>query len=294
VILRAVILLLWLGMGMSCRQAAPQPPPPPAAAAIQGRRVQDDAVVTSGSVRLRSGASVRVGSQVSGIVHRLNVTVGAHIDRGAVIAEIDPRVLRAKLVQATAQQGVEEVALAKAQQDVARLRTLAASHLVAQAQFEDAQWQAREAGARLEKTRADVEAAAVELSYTSIHAPISGTVATVSTQEGETVAAAFSAPTFVTIVADRALELVAMVDETDIAGIGPGDSMEFSVEAYPSLTFAATVQRVDPTALIISGVVNYPVVGVIAGDLGPLKPDMTANVRIHRRSRTDLPSDGLR
>jgi multidrug efflux pump subunit AcrA (membrane-fusion protein) len=49
----------------------------------------DSTVTTSGTVRLRTGAEVRVGSQVSGIVRKLNVTVGSHIQKGDVIAEID-------------------------------------------------------------------------------------------------------------------------------------------------------------------------------------------------------------
>jgi multidrug efflux pump subunit AcrA (membrane-fusion protein) len=55
----------------------------------------DSTVTTSGTVRLRTGAQVRVGSQVSGIVRKLNVTVGSHIQKGDIIAEIDPRPLQA-------------------------------------------------------------------------------------------------------------------------------------------------------------------------------------------------------
>ena len=46
------------------------------------RRTVASSVLATGVVRLRVGAEVRVGSQVSGIVQELNVTVGSHIDRG--------------------------------------------------------------------------------------------------------------------------------------------------------------------------------------------------------------------
>ena len=42
-------------------------------------------------MRLRVGSEVRVGSQLSGIVKKLNVTVGSHVRAGAVIAEIDDK-----------------------------------------------------------------------------------------------------------------------------------------------------------------------------------------------------------
>jgi multidrug efflux pump subunit AcrA (membrane-fusion protein) len=108
-------------------------------------------------------------------------------------------------------------------------------------------------------------AAEVALGYATIRAPISGTIASVSTRQGETVAAAFAAPTFVTIVARRALELEAMVDETDIGRVAVGDRAHFSVESFPDRTLAAVVRRIDPTPTVISGVVNYAVIASIVG-----------------------------
>jgi RND family efflux transporter MFP subunit len=244
------------------------------------RRTVSTSVTTSGTVRLRSGASVRVGSQVSGVVKTLNVTVGSRIRRGEVIAEIDPRVLEARVAQAEAQVAVDEIALEKSQRDLTRQQRLAELKLVPEQQMEDLAWQVKSARARLSKSESDLAAARVDLSYTIVRAPISGTVASVSTQEGETVAASLNAPTFVTIIEDGALELMAMVDETDIGDVRPGDPMRFTVEAYPARELSATVRRIDPTASIVSGVVNYPVVGALQGDSEDLRPDMTANITI--------------
>lgn len=237
-------------------------------------------VTTSGTVRLRTGSEVRVGSQVSGIVRRLNVTVGSRIQKGEVIAEIDPRPLQARVEQMRTQVEMDRVALEKAQRDQARGRQLFATGVLPSQQMEDLEWQAKAADAKLEKSRSDLAAAEVDLSYTVLRAPISGTVASVSTQEGETVAASFAAPTFVTIIEDNALELVAMVDETDIASVRTGDAVSFTVEAFPSREMQATVKRIDPVATIVSGVVNYPVMAAIRKDSELLKPDMTANISI--------------
>lgn len=245
-------------------------------------------VTTSGTVRLKSGASVRVGSQVSGIVRKLNVTVGTQIRRGQVIAEIDPKQLEAKVDQARAQLEIDRVGAAKAQRDVARVKDIVGKGALSQQQLDDLNWQLESANARRLKSESDLKAALVELLYTTIRAPISGVVSSVTTQEGETVAASFAAPTFVTIVEDSALELLAMVDETDIAGVKSGNSLRFTVEAFPAREFAATVERIDPTATIVSGVVNYPVISAIDGDVDLLKPDMTANVVIKTAERSAL------
>jgi multidrug efflux pump subunit AcrA (membrane-fusion protein) len=92
----------------------------------------------------------------------------------------------------------------------------------------------------------------------------------------------------VTIIEDNALELMAMVDETDIANVRPGDIVKFTVEAYPSREMPATVKRIDPVATIISGVVNYPVMASIQKDGWLLKPDMTANITIKTAERKVL------
>src|SRR5262245_37267811 len=47
-------------------------------------------VTATGTIRLRVGSEVRVGSQLSGVVRKLYVTVGSHVNKDDVIAEIDP------------------------------------------------------------------------------------------------------------------------------------------------------------------------------------------------------------
>jgi hypothetical protein len=117
----------------------------------------------------------------------------------------------------------------------------------------------------------------------------------VSTQKGETVAASFSTPTFATIIAEDALELVAMVDETDIGTVEPGNSVYFTVEAYPAIEFEGVVRQIAPKGTIISGVVNFEVMISIDSPIDVLKPDMTANVAIRTAERQALvlPSEAI-
>src|SRR5215470_17581388 len=61
------------------------------------------AVNATGTVRLRVGSEVRVGSQLSGIVRKLNVTVGSHVEAGELIAQTDDASIQARLAQAEAQ-----------------------------------------------------------------------------------------------------------------------------------------------------------------------------------------------
>jgi RND family efflux transporter MFP subunit len=260
------------------------------------RRTLDTIVTATGVIRPRVGGEVRIGSQVSGVVRSLRVTEGSHIRRGEVVAVVDSRAIEARLAQARAQVAVDEVELRRARVELERSQRLAALDLVPRQQAEDLALALASAAAKLERSRRDVSAVATDLANVVLRAPISGTIASVSTQEGETVAASFSAPTFVTILADDALQLVAVVDETDIGNVRAGNPVRFTTEAFPARELAGRVVRVAPKATIISGVVNYEVAVEVLEGARDLKPDMTANVSIKtaRHEALLLPAAAVR
>lgn len=252
------------------------------------RRKIAASVLATGVVRLRVGGEVRVGAQLSGIVEKLNVEVGSKVREGDVIATIDARGLEARVAQARAQVAVAEQEVRRAEVELKRARDLDTRKLVARSEVEDRQLDLDDARARLEKARRDVAVVDTELAYAVIRSPITGTVASVTTQEGETVAASFTTPTFATIIEDGALELIAMVDETDIGNVAIGSPVTFTVEAYPAREFEGRVARIAPKGTIISGVVNFEVMIRIDSTTELLKPDMTANVSIRTAEREAL------
>jgi macrolide-specific efflux system membrane fusion protein len=237
-------------------------------------------VNATGVVRLRVGSEVRVGSQLSGIVKKLNVTLGSHVEEGEVIAEIDDRMIEAQIADSAAQTELDRASMERARVNYERARVLASKKVVAAQEEEDLRLALGEAKARYEKSLRACDLVKVNLNYISIRAPIRGTVASISTQKGETVAASFTAPTFVTIIADHALQLVAMVDENDIATVQASNPVTFMVDAFPARDFPGGVESIAPKATIVSGVVNYEVTIGIEEGAELLKPDMTANVSI--------------
>ena len=244
------------------------------------RRMIGTSVNATGTVRLRVGSEVRVGSQLSGIVKKLNVTVGSQVRAGEVIAEIDDAPIEARLADANAQAELDLATMDRARVNSDRAQKLAAAGLIPVQQAHDLQFALNEASAKHQKSLRDRDLVTVDLNYVAIRSPISGIVASVSTQEGETVAASFTAPTFVTIIGDNRLQLVAMVDETDIANVRRGNPVTFTVDSFAARDFPGTVGSIAPKATIVSGVVNYEVTININKDAKLLKPDMTANVSI--------------
>ena len=129
----------------------------------------------------------------------------------------------------------------------------------------------------------------VQLSYATITAPIDGVIGSVSTQEGETVAAGLSAPTFVTIINLSRLQVDAFVDEVDIGKVKPGQKATFTVDSFPSREFSGKVVAIYPKAVIQENVVNYDVVVEITDPYeGLLRPEMTASVTIQLEARENV------
>ena len=139
------------------------------------------------------------------------------------------------------------------------------------------------AEAQVLQARAALQIAEANLGYANITAPMGGVVASVSTQQGETVtsgSAAAQAPTFVTIIDLNRLQVDAYVDETDIGKVRVGQGATFSVDAFPDKEFSGKVTAIYPKALIQQNVVTYDVVIAIDNREGFLRPDMTANTTI--------------
>ena len=133
--------------------------------------------------------------------------------------------------------------------------------------------------AKVEKAVANILEEETQLSYATVTAPIDGVVAFVSTQEGETVVASMSAPTFVTLIDLKKIEVTAFVDETDIGKIQERQKVKFTVDAFPKKFFDAEVREIRPKAVIKDNVVNYEAMLEISKkNISLLRPEMTANI----------------
>jgi HlyD family secretion protein len=147
----------------------------------------------------------------------------------------------------------------------------------------------RLARAMVDKAQANLNEEEIQLTYASITAPIDGIVAFVSTQEGETVVASLNAPTFVTLIDLRKLEVTVFVDETDIGRIKVGQNAKFTVDTYANQFFKGKVREIHPKAVIKDNVVNYEVIlDIEKNNVGKLRPEMTANVVVTTGTRKNV------
>jgi len=241
----------------------------------------NETITATGVIRPVTGAEVNVGSRISGTVVSLPVEIGDRVRTGQVLAELDATALRAEVDEARADVNLSMPRVKLAESTLLRREKLATKGLASDEDLEVARRDLAVAHAQLEANRARLRSAEIQLDYTRITAPIDGVVAEVSTREGETVAAAFAAPNFVTIIDLERLEVLAYVDETDIGRVVLGQTASFTVDTFPDAEFAAQVAAIQPRAELQGSVVNYLVrLEFERADDFTLRPEMTAHVRI--------------
>lgn len=246
-----------------------------------GRRDIASVVKATGIIKPRVGAEVRVGSRVSGVVKRLYVRIGDRVKKDQLLAELDDRDLVARRDEAAAALQQADANLSYANTDLRRKRELSAEGILARSELDLAERVAAVAEQQVTGARASLAYATTQLVYTRIVAPIAGVVASVATQEGETVAANFAAPTFVTLIDLSRLEVWAYVDETDIGRIRIPQKARFTVDTYGEQEFEGRVTAVYPKAEIRDNVVNYvTVVRFEPPRDRTLRPEMTTTVLV--------------
>jgi macrolide-specific efflux system membrane fusion protein len=256
--------------------------------AVVEKRDMGSLVQATGIIKPKVGAEVKVGARITGKVEHLYANIGDRVKKGQILVRLEQDDLKARADEAEAAYLEAKAAFDKAKIDLERDKPLAEKGYVTQQNIDVLQNAYDMANARVMKAKADQDYAKAQLSYATITAPIGGTIASVTTQQGETVAAGLNAPTFITIIDLNKLEVNAYVDETDVGKIGVGQEALFTVDTFADKDFKGKVTAIYPRAVLQENVVNYITLISIENSEGKLKPDMTANVTITLKKKTGV------
>jgi HlyD family secretion protein len=242
--------------------------------------------------------NVQVGSQISGIVKKLFADFNSVVKSNQIIAEIDPSAYQINVLKAEAGLANSKANLNLAEVQAHRSDELYTNRLISAADHDIANAQLLQAQAQVQSDEASLKSAQVQLSYCTIYAPVDGVVISRNVDVGQTVAASFNTPTLYLIANDLAkMQIDALVSEADIGNAAVGQSVNFSVDAFPYRTFRGKVSQVRYGAITNQNVINYDcVIEVNNSDL-KLLPGMTANVSViiaERDGVVKIPNAALR
>jgi HlyD family secretion protein len=275
----------------------------------------DLALRVTATGKLAPTNQVTVGSELSGTAAEVFVDTNDSVKKGQPLAQLDTAKLdqqaqrsRARLLSAQAKVSQAKATVRESAAAYARLEELhrisggktpsQADMEASLATVERAKADAESADASVSEAEADLRTVERDLQKTVIRSPVNGIVLTRSLQVGQTVAASFTAPELFTIAEDLSkMELVVAVAEADIGSVAKEQPATFTVDAWPTRTYHATVTKVSFGSLVTNNVVTYNTELAVNNDDLSLRPGMTATAEISVAERKDvflLPNAALR
>jgi HlyD family secretion protein len=253
-------------------------------------------VTASGT--LNAVLSVDVGCQVSGKIASLGADYNSEVKKGQLIAEIDPTTYEAALRQAQGDLDSAKAEVTVKRQNLERKKVLVPIKADSQLNLDAAVAELAEAEATVTIKQAALESAQANLSYCKITAPMDGIVIARKVDLGQTVNAAMNTPEIFIIAQDISkMNIYTTVSEADIGQVKDGQSVEFSVEAFPDDSFQGVVTQVRKDATNTANVITYQVVVSVENPEQKLFPGMTADVSILVAQHTNvfkIPNTALR
>ncbi|MCA0278188.1 MAG: efflux RND transporter periplasmic adaptor subunit [Proteobacteria bacterium] len=168
-------------------------------------------VVVSAFGNVQSPAVVEVGARISSQITAIHVKDGQMVKAGDILFSLDDRALRAQLARDQAILAKDNALLVSATADMNRAKDLASKQAGTQQAYDEALAAQQAAQATVAGDQATVDADQVQLSYTSITAPISGRLGAVQVALGDIVGGSASAPS-----AANALVSITQVDPIEV------------------------------------------------------------------------------
>ncbi|MFC6184561.1 efflux RND transporter periplasmic adaptor subunit [Pseudoxanthomonas japonensis] len=221
----------------------------------------------SGTAALEALGESQVVAKTSGVALAVLVDEGQIVRAGQALVRLDADRSRLQVAQAEAQ-------MRKLENNYRRAQQLVEQQMISANDVDQIKYD-------LENARAVYRAASLELSYTTVTAPISGVVASRSIKTGNFVQ--INSP-IIRIVDSSRLEATLNVPEREIAKLKPGQAVGLVVDALPGKQFTGEVDRVAP--VVDNGTGTFRVVASFPGE-GELQPGMFGRLNINYDQRAD-------
>lgn len=244
-----------------------------------------ETVTATGTVE--SVTQVDVGTQVTGIIDKLLADYNSVVHKGQLIAEIEKTMLESDLRSAEANVESARLTYEYNRTNYNRDKALHDKQLISDYEYQTTLKELEVSKTAYNKAQADKVRAAKNLNYAEIYSPIDGIVVSRDVEVGQTVVANMSVANLFTIADLDNMQIIGNVDEADIGQVKVGQSVTFTVDAYPDEQFAGVVKQVRLSPTTTNNVVTYEVVVSAENPEHKLIPGLTANLTIYVMETSD-------
>lgn len=174
----ALICMLLLAVGAAYYFLQREEVVPPAEPIVVVQPVKRSDVEVYGEYvgRVKAQQHVEVHARVEGFLEKMLFEEGTHVEKGQTLFVIDQRQYKARADRARAQLAKDEALMRKAEHDLNRIRPLYEQNAASRLDLDNAVAAFEGAKAAVGMSRADLEQALMELSYTVVRAPIAGSI----------------------------------------------------------------------------------------------------------------------
>ncbi|MEW6585101.1 MAG: efflux RND transporter periplasmic adaptor subunit [Nitrospirota bacterium] len=159
---------------LACRSEKKESAPPPSVVTVMEIAAKDVPVSFEYVAQTQSSHLVNIQARVSGFLDKRMYTEGAVVKAGQVLFQMDSKPFRVQLDQARAALARQEAALETARLNLARIKPLVEQNALSQKDLDDATGRYQSDAAAVEQSKAQVETAKLNLSYTTITSPVTG------------------------------------------------------------------------------------------------------------------------
>ncbi|MGH7654068.1 MAG: efflux RND transporter periplasmic adaptor subunit [Gemmatimonadaceae bacterium] len=279
-------------------------PSTPKTATIQTATIQRrDIIVTAEATGVIEPINiVEVKSKTaSGQVMAMPIDIGYFVKPGDLIVQIDTTILHQQYLQNQADYKAAEANLNVAKAQLARQQELYTQHIIAMPDLESAQTAFASAQATDVRNKASVDLGAQALVDARVTASTVGTILTKPVSIGQVIQAGATSVSGGTVIATMAdltkVRARALVAETDIGMVKPGQVTNVVVDAFPDHPFVGKVDHIEPQATVQQNVTMFDVLIALDNSDGLLQPGMNGEVSIVADTRLDaiaVPNDAIR
>lgn len=225
-------------------QTPVRPLPLPVQLAVARR--EDVPVFLTGLGTVQAYNTVTVRAQVDGQLQKVMFTEGQLVRRGDALAQIDPSSFQAAFEQASAKMQQDQANLSNAQVTLARDEKLAKQDFASIQDLDDQRSTVEQLKAQISQDKAAKDAAAVQLSYTKLSAPLDGRTGTRLVDEGNIVHATDS----------TGLVVITQTQPISVLSTLPQDDLSLVRDALKAGPVPVTAFTGDATMELGSGVLS--------------------------------------